>query len=469
MARRGWPTALTRASLALAALVPVACASRVKHAEIVSAAQGAPVVVAGSTGGSVGAGGAAPAATNDPGASIPSAVAQPANTPTGGSSPAASHAGSPSPVAPAGAQGALAPILIGSVGTQSGIVGASISEGIKALQAWVNGINAGGGLHGHPVKLIVGDDGGDPAQHRALVQQFVEQNHVLAFVYNDAPLTGQASVDYLNRKHIPVVGSELAGQWFYQSPMFFPQAASGLVLTDVSIRGVANVVVPQGKTKVAFLTCVEAQYCTDAARVWPGLAPQVGLQVVSNGSASLATPDFTSQCLNAQGRGAQVFIMAMDSNSVDRVAANCAAIGFHPIFSWASSVTIDRHRTDPNLSGAVLPIPSAPWFVKANPAIVEFQTAMARYAPGVVVGGSSENGWVAGKLFEAAASNLSSTPTTTDILNGLWALRSNDLGNLTIPLTFTQGQDAPSTECWYVATIGGGSWLSPDGGQRHCK
>jgi branched-chain amino acid transport system substrate-binding protein len=458
--------------LALAMATPLGCASRVNHADIVLAAQGATTAAGTAIGASgpeaassVGSSTGAATAPASPGA----AAAHAAGSTAGSSNSGNSSSGPASPTSVAGQQGPLAPILIGSVGTQSGIVGASISEGIKALQAWVSSVNAGGGLHGHPVKLLVGDDGGDPAQHRALVQQFVEQDHVLAFVYNDAPLTGQASVDYLNRKHIPVVGSELAGQWFYQSPYFFPEAASGLVLTDVSVRGVANVVVPQGKTKVAFLTCVEAQYCTDAARVWPGIAPQVGLQVVSNGSASLATPDFTSQCLNAQGRGAQVFIMAMDSNSVDRVAANCAAIGFRPVFSWASSVTIDRHRADPNLNGAVLPIPSAPWFLKSNAAIADFQATMARYAPGVIVGGSSENGWVSAKLFEAAASTLSATPTTSDILAGLWSLRSDDLGNLTIPLTFAKGQNAPPVECWYVATIGGGNWTSPDGGQRHCK
>src|SRR5207245_1410101 len=155
------------------------------------------------------------------------------------------------------------PVVIGIVGTQSGIVGASIADGVKAVQAWVAATNATGGLHGHQVRVVVADDQADPARQRALVQQLVEQNHVIAFVYNDAPLTGQASVDYLTQKRVPVLGSELAGQWFYQSPMFFPEAVSGLVLTDVSVRGVAQVVVPHGQVKTALLTCQEAQYCTD--------------------------------------------------------------------------------------------------------------------------------------------------------------------------------------------------------------
>jgi branched-chain amino acid transport system substrate-binding protein len=400
---------------------------------------------------------------------LPGATSAGATSANVTASPSGAATSPSAPTTPTASAGPGAPIVIGSVGTQSGIVGASIADGEKALQAWVDATNAQGGLEGHPVKLIIADDGGDPARHQALVQQLVESDHVIAFVYNDAPLTGQASVQYLTSKRIPVIGSELAGQWFYQSPMFFPQADSGLVLTDVSLRGVAQVTVPEGKTKVALMTCIEAQYCTDAAKVWPGLASQIGLKVVANSSVSLATPDFTSQCLDAQGSGAQVFIMSMDSNSIDRVAASCASIGYHPIFSWASSVTLDRHRTDPNLAGAILPIPEFPWFLPSNPAIQQFQETVARYAPGLTVGGASENGWVSAELFGAAATHLSATPTSEDILRGLAAIHDDTLGGLTEPLTFTAGQNAPPTECWFTAGIANGNWTTPDNGKMHCR
>jgi branched-chain amino acid transport system substrate-binding protein len=162
--------------------------------------------------------------------------------------------------------------------------------------------------------------------------------------------------------------------------------------------------------------------------------------------------------------------MAMDSNSVDRVAASCASVGLHPIFSWASTVTLDRHRSDPNLNGAVLPLPEFPWFLSSSPAIQEFQTTVARYAPGLGVSGSSENGWVSAKLFERAASHhLSATPTSQDILGGLAAIHEERLGGLSEPLTFTAGHNAPPTECWFNAGIANGNWSTPDNGQMHCR
>jgi branched-chain amino acid transport system substrate-binding protein len=326
-------------------------------------------------------------------------------------------------------------------------------------------------LAGRPVSLIVADDGADPARHQSLVQQLVEEKGVIAFVYNSAPLSGQSSLKYLTDKRVPVIGSELAGQWFYESPMFFPQASTGLALVYNSVAGVAAEVVPQGKTKVAFLNCQEAQYCTDADRLWPQIAPQLGFKVVSRARASLAQPDFTAECLGAKNAGAQVLIMAMDSNSVGRVASSCARADFRPVLSWASSVTLDRHKDDPNLEGAVIPVPLEPWFLTDKPAVAQFVETLKRYAPGVLPGGSSENGWVAGKLFEKAAAAVPATgkPTSAGLLDGLWGIRNETLGGLTYPLTFNRDQKATQVNCWYPVVIGKGSFNSPDGGAIHCK
>jgi len=384
---------------------------------------------------------------------------------------ASGAAGSAAPAGSAPVAGDRSPFVIGSVGTQGGIVGASVADGTKALRAWAADANARGGLAGRPVSLIVADDGADPARHQSLVQQLVEEKGVIAFVYNSAPLSGQSSLKYLTDKRVPVIGSELAGQWFYESPMFFPQASTGLALVYNSVAGVAAQVVPQGKTKVAFLNCQEAQYCTDADRLWPQIAPQVGFQVVSRARASLAQPDFTAECLGAKNAGAQVLIMAMDSNSVGRVASSCARADFRPVLSWASSVTLDRHKDDPNLEGAVIPVPLEPWFLTDKPAVAQFVETLKRYAPGVLPGGSSENGWVAGKLFEKAAAAVPATgkPTSAGLLDGLWGIRNETLGGLTYPITFNRDQKATQVNCWYPVVISKASFNSPDGGAIHCK
>src|SRR5262249_47051034 len=89
------------------------------------------------------------------------------------------------------------PVLLANVGTYSGPVGVSGTKILQGAQVWVQYINKQGGLNGHLVQFQVYDDGGDPARHRAQVQEAVERRHVLAFLMNVEVISGYASVEYL--------------------------------------------------------------------------------------------------------------------------------------------------------------------------------------------------------------------------------------------------------------------------------
>src|SRR5439155_16979593 len=111
------------------------------------------------------------------------------------------------------------------------------------------------------------DDGSDPSRHQQIVQQFVEQRSVKAFVYNGETLTGQSSVRYLNEKRVPLIGSEGSEQYFNESPMHFSVFSQGHVLMKAWLTGAAELMVPQKKTKFGFIACQEAQFCNDAVSV----------------------------------------------------------------------------------------------------------------------------------------------------------------------------------------------------------
>src|SRR5207248_5292962 len=84
------------------------------------------------------------------------------------------------PAAPVpGAGAARSELLLGSFGAESGVLGAVSGPALPALRAWSAYINAKGGINGHPVRGIRGDDNADPARTLAIVRQMVEQNHVI--------------------------------------------------------------------------------------------------------------------------------------------------------------------------------------------------------------------------------------------------------------------------------------------------
>jgi branched-chain amino acid transport system substrate-binding protein len=335
---------------------------------------------------------------------------------------------------------------------------------------WVRFINAAGGLRGHPVTLIVYDDGGDPARHRAQVQEAVEQRKAVAFLMNGEALTGQGSVDYINRKRVPIIGQTSGeGNWVYESPMYFPQASNAEPLARSLAPAFARQLVPKGKAKLATLVCVEAGGCNDFDRIVAEEAPRVGFQHVYRGRGSIAQPDYTAECLAARNAEAQVFFVALDQNSVGRVATACGRQGYRPTFALYGPAVLEAQKDDPNLAGAVAMSNVVPYFQTGTPATDEYQAALKAFGQGVSRGIQGPVvGWVAGKLLERAGAQLSEPPTSESILSGLWAIQADTLGGMTQPLTFRKDQPAEPKGCWFDMAIDNGRWTSPDNSALHC-
>ena len=404
--------------------------------------------------------GAAPPTTG-PG---PAATAKPGTPagPTAGSTPApAGTAATP------GCSGVKPEVVIGTVGTQSGPVGVATNPGVKAVQAWVANQNTNGGVDCHPVRYVVADDGGDPARHLALVKQLVETQHVIGFVFMNAVLSGQASVQYLNEKQVPVMADDGGGDWF-NSPMHFPASSGGHGIADLTVAAGARATIPAGLKKLAIIVCQEASVCATYTDHWARNAPRLGYDVVYRGQASLGQPDYTSQCLAAQSAGAQVMMIAFEPNSVRRLRSSCTSVGFTaPIVLVSVMSTLDM-ADDPAFEGTVIAMPTLPWFLGDRPAIAEYQATLRRVAPNLPIDQSTIVGWTAAKLFQRAATgHLSDQPVSADLLHGLWSIQADDLGGLTYPLGFERGK-APGNgqPCGWVIVIKARHHTTD--GQRFC-
>jgi branched-chain amino acid transport system substrate-binding protein len=361
-------------------------------------------------------------------------------------------------------------LVIGSVGTWSGLVGQNVVGGLNALQAWVAATNAAGGLGGHQVKLVVADDGTDPARHRALVQELVERRGAIAFSYNAAVFSGHASISYLEQKKIPVVGGSGTEPWYTTSPMFFTQTIAGEVAIEATVASYARSAKATGLTKMGLITCSDGvQVCDETARLAPNYVKQYGMALAYQGKASLAQPDFTANCLAAKNSGAEILYLALDANSYARFGRACASVDYHPRYGIAQPVMLGDLAKDPNLQGSPGVSYTAPFFFAPNPAIERFQKAMATYAAKSPLTGSASLGWSAAELLGAAARKLSPTPTSADILEGLWALNGDDLGGLTAPLRFKRDAPTVPSVCYWQVVVTNSAYTSPDNGKRYCE
>lgn len=358
-------------------------------------------------------------------------------------------------------------ITIGAVGEQTGPAGRFLADAPRAVSAWVAWVNARGGLHCHPLRYIVADDGGDPARNQALTRKMVEEDRAVAFVANFAPIAGHASVRYLEEKRIPAVGSEGGSRWFYESPMYFPQMSSGDGVPAYNFGAMADFARPLGLKKVASMGCIEVQSCGAFYDNAPKLAERFGLELVYRARASLVQPDFTSHCQAAKTAGAEMLIIGLDGNSVARIAKSCQAVNYKPVLSLPMSAGDNEMLKNPQLDGLVVAMPLVPFIVTDNPGIAEYRQVLGKFAPGLPISAATISGWSAAKLFQEVTtkkSNLSSQ----DILEGAWSIKGNDLGGLTYPLTFTKDQKAPQVLCYWHMQIKNGQFTLPNGSQRTC-
>lgn len=384
--------------------------------------------------------------------------------------PATAPSGAPAPPVPApGAPTRLSPVLVATVGTYSGPAGSTLGGYLEGVQLWTRSINAQGGLNGHPVTLITYDDGGDPARFRAQLRDAVENRHVQSFIQLSAPLTGHTAVDYLEKTKVPVIGLSGGELFGYDSPYLFPQMPVGAELYYAIAASTAQQAVPKGLTKLGMIYCAEAQACSDAYDHVAKFAPGLGLKFVYQAKTSLAQPDFTAECLAARNAGAQIVLVISDSNSLGRIAASCTRQNWHPQFATGHSIPQERHKEDPNLDGLIAASAIVPYFRTGTPGTDEFHAAVKQFGKTASISVGMVQGWTSGKLLERAGGHLPEPPTTAAVLAGLWSIKHDTLGDLTIPLTFGEGQKPVPQSCWFNVAIAKGSWVSVDNFVQHCR
>ena len=320
--------------------------------------------------------------------------------------------------------------------------------------------NSRGGVGGRTINLRVYDDGGDPARHRAQVQEAIETARVIGFLSNVEPVTGEQSIDYVTAKRRPIIGLSLAESWAYRSPMYFPQGPAADALLQASMQTWAEAALATGKANFGSLVCVEAQFCRDGERFFKQHAAAYGFRPVYSGQTSLANPDYTADCLAARNAGVEVLAIMLDTASIARVASSCGRQGYRPRYVIVAATQTDAFKDNGFLDGITLASPIFPYFATGTPARDEFQTAKRTFGAGITPSVGVAQGWTAGKMLERAARDLPEPATNEALLSALWSFQDESLGGLTPPLTFLRDKAVSPRACWFPIATRGGSWVT---------
>ena len=432
--------------------------------------------------------GSSAATTARPGAATQSGAAGPtkgqSSSPSagaaGGSTNAGPSAASASPAASSAAQtggGAPGPgtssaapakpalkkseLVFGSFGVEAGPLGTISGPAPPAIRAWVADANSRGGLGGHPVRVIMVDDGGDPARAQSAVRQMVEKDKVIAMLYPYAIGTLVPVLPYLEEKGIPVLGQMGAETLADYSPAVFQPF---MAADKGTAWGFVKAVLAQtDKRKLGIFWCREVAACALVKDGIKKITPFEGVEVVYDTQISFAQPDYTAEVLGAQRAGVEVLITFADIATVNRVGQSAHRQSYRPVLSATHNM---QHRDvfsyQSDLDGLLSYSRIPPY---DSPKMADYRRAMATYQPKAPLAELGGAGYVMGRLLEVKiAPLLDDDPTSAELTEAMYSLRGETLGGILPPITFPRTKDRSEVNlCVIPVTFKGGKFVTGPG------
>lgn len=341
-------------------------------------------------------------------------------------------------------------INVGTIGAFSGALAASGDPIRDAVLAWSKSVNNGGGINGHPVKVYVQDDKGDPAASVQALRTLVESDHVVALVGVFAQGTEQMWGDYLLAHNVPVVGGVQATSIWTTNPMYFGVSTGPAIKAQVYLLGPKA----EGATKNFGMYCSEISQCADVANETKSYASKVGVDWVGSVAVSASAANYAPVCLQAKSSGATAITAILPASDFGRVAETCHQQGFDPIYAANSASLTPNLLKSPYLNKMVTFLNSFPI---DSPVAAKYTAAMQKYYPDDDLATSQgQTGWTGGSLFQEALKGISpSEPVSSQtVLDGLNSITNDDLGGL-LPqgITFRKGTPHPQMSCSFIAHV----------------
>jgi branched-chain amino acid transport system substrate-binding protein len=335
-------------------------------------------------------------------------------------------------------------IKIGLIVSKTGSSSSSSKSGADAALAWQNWINAGDGVAGHPVKVIIKDDKSDGATATAAAQELLADPKVLS-ISTEASNTEIPVAAALGGKDVPVIGATgYQPKVWTGHPNYFPTTPQAFPATVMVQFAAAKAV---GATKWASVYCAEIAACKEATTLYTPAAKQVGLQYTGSVAISTTAPNYTAECLRMKNQGADFIQISVAPAAGRKLVSDCVAQGYKGWFG-ASAGSVNAALTKIENVKFAGGIQGFPWWTDDQP-VKQFRDVMEKHAPDAdYENPAATSVWAALEMTRKAAAGLGDNPTRKDLTAGLHKVKDEDLGGLLAQkVSYTDGKNGPAINC----------------------
>ena len=406
------------------------------------------------------------------GPSIASAAPQPTNAapPTAGPSiaPAAPQPTNAAPARVATIEGptASAPTIRGVTDTEVRFgISAPFSGAAKELGNQMRlGIetafklaNDAGGIDGRQVKLVVADDGYEPARTTDTMKQLFEKQQVFGFVGNVGTPTAVVALPYALQNHALFFGAFTGADLLRRDPpdrYVFNYRASYAEETDAVVRYLVKMRHLRPDQIAVF-----AQHDAFGDAGFAGVAK--AMRALRGDDSAILRLDYERNTVDVDNAVAGLRAHKTPIKVVVMVAAYRAAAKFiektrdlypgmiytNVSFVGSTALAGELMLLGPRYANGVIVTQVVPAVDGYSSAILKYRNALAKYFPGEAPDYVSLEGYVDGTLLLEGLRRAGPKPDTEALVDALENLRNFDVG-LGTPISFSQSDHQGSHKIW---------------------
>lgn len=197
------------------------------------------------------------------------------------------------------------PYVIGAVLSVTGAQSGLGEPEKRAIEMEIDRINDAGGINGHPLEVLIEDDGSDVDKATAATTKLIEQDGVLAIIGSTGTGQSMAMRAEIDAAGVPQVslaaGSAITSEF---DPLVFQTTWTAKLVVPMMLEYLKG----EGYTKVGLIS-EDTGFGKDGRAEVTKLAGDYGITVVSDQVFKPADTDMTGQLTVIKGADAQVVLM----------------------------------------------------------------------------------------------------------------------------------------------------------------
>jgi branched-chain amino acid transport system substrate-binding protein len=358
------------------------------------------------------------------------------------------------------ASAASSMIKVGMVNDQTGALAQQFGPNSAGAQAYIDMINAKGGVDGHKITFKIYDGQSSDSTVESDFKLAIS-NGTFGFIESEPLMT--ASVPYLEAQGVPVVG-------FGVVPSFYGPAAKnffgtfGDVITKTTSEWAAHLV-KEGKKNIAVLSDTNPGDST-GAKSWAATVPKEGGKLVYTNYTVNSTNASTLLAIAQRLKADDVQAVISDAGDTQpqlevdlhQVGDDTALVEGGSLYTITLGTQLGSGADGYTYGSFVAPLTDT-----KDVGVKQYLTAMKKYEPKLVYNGQASDGWASAALFVEGLKELgSATPTAPAYVKKMDALNGFTATNFMPPVHFPTFRTAAGP-CLSFSQLSGGKWKVASG------